>query len=505
MAPFHDLPCQLSHTQPASLLQTFPFLLILFACSAANLNALQGGVPPEKGKWNVLFIAVDDLRPELGCYGNKVVKSPNIDRLAERSLLLERAYCQQAVCSPSRLSMLTGRRPDAIGVWDLKTHFREKMPNAITLPQHFKNYGYRTRSVGKIFHGSGKPSQDPPSWSDPPLLDQVRDPRLRYALKRNLSGKGLKRSATESAGVPDSTYVDGVVCREALKMLDQMKNREQPFFLAVGFRKPHLPFCAPKKYWDLYDPNQIPAIRNPSHPDGAPEWAIRSWMELEGYTDIPKNGKLSREKQRELRHGYHACVSYIDHLVGRLLGRLEDLHLSRKTVVILWGDHGFHLGEQGLWTKANNYELSTRVPLLISIPGQTDRGIRSSSLVELLDLYPTLTDICGLPGTPGLQGTSLFPLVTNPEKKVKSAVVSQFPRSLSGKRHRGEGDIMGYALRTEHFRYVQWIDQKKDTLLAEELYDHRTDSGEMKNLLPQTGKHREIERLRNLLRETLSR
>ena len=293
MAPFHDLPFRLSRTQPASLLQTFSFLLIVFTCSAANLNALQAEVPPEKGKWNVLFIAVDDLRPELGCYGNKVVKSPNIDRLARRSLLLERAYCQQAVCSPSRLSMLTGRRPDAIGVWDLKTHFRERMPNAITLPQHFKNNGYRTRSVGKIFHGSGKPSQDPPSWSDPPLLDQVRDPRLRYALKRNLSGKGLKRSATESAGVPDSTYVDGVVCREALKMLDQMKNREQPFFLAVGFRKPHLPFCAPKKYWDLYDPNQIPAIRNASHPDGAPEWAIRSWMELEGYTDIPKNGNLS--------------------------------------------------------------------------------------------------------------------------------------------------------------------------------------------------------------------
>ena len=311
---------------------------------------------------NVLFIAVDDLRPALGCYGDRIAKTPNIDALASRGMVFSRAYCQLAVCCPSRLSLLTGLRPDTIRVWDLGTHFREARPDVVTLPQYFQHNGYVTQSLGKILHGSGKPSKDPPSWSVAPRFDSVRDPRVRYALPTNLQGKGLKRSASEAASVPDSTYIDGIVCDAALEALNELKQKRQPFFLAVGFRKPHLPFCAPQKYWDLYDRKQIPPPVSDRYPLDAPELATRSWMELEGYSDIPTDAPMSSAKMSELRHGYYACVSYVDALVGRVLEELKSLHLADNTVVVLWGDHGFHLGEQGLWTKANNYELSTRAP-----------------------------------------------------------------------------------------------------------------------------------------------
>ncbi|MBN2295295.1 MAG: sulfatase [Pirellulales bacterium] len=315
---------------------------------------------------NVLFLAIDDLRPALGCYGDKTALTPNIDRLASRGMVFNRAYCQQAVCSPSRLSLLSGLRPDTIRVWDLATHFREAVPDAVTLPQHFKNHGYHTLSIGKIFHGGGKPAKDPPSWSAEPQYDIVRNAKMRYALPKNLKGKKSKRSAAEAADVPDNAYIDGVVCDASIAALDELQKRDDPFFLAVGFRKPHLPFCAPRKYWDLYDRSKIPLPVTTEHPRGAPELAVRSWKELEGYTDIPEDGQLSLKKIRELRHGYYACVSYIDAQVGRLLDELDRRKLSKNTVIVLWGDHGYHLGEQGLWTKANNYEWSTRVPLIIA-------------------------------------------------------------------------------------------------------------------------------------------
>src|SRR6056297_722987 len=278
-------------------------IILLTCCFVAAVPVVRA---EEAKRSNVLFIAIDDLRPTLGCYGDPVAATPNIDRLANRGTLFHRAYCQQAVCSPSRLSLMTGRRPDTIRVWDLRAHFREAIPDVVTLPQHFKNHGYHTQSLGK------------------------------------------------------------------------------PFFLAVGFRKPHLPFCAPQKYWDLYDCAQIPLSVEDKHPQDAPELATRSWKELEGYTDVPDDGQLSADKIRELRHGYYACVSYVDALVGRLLDELEKLKLAENTVVVLWGDHGYHLGEQGLWTKANNYELSTRVPLLVAVPGQARTGVKSNALVEFV-------------------------------------------------------------------------------------------------------------------------
>lgn len=443
-----------------------------------------------KNRFNVLFIAIDDLRPALGCYGDKVAKTPNIDRLAKRSIVFNRAYCQQAVCSPSRLSMLTGLRPDTIQVWDLGTHFRKAQPNAVTLPQYFKNNGYSTQSIGKIFHGGGKPSQDPVSWSVKPQYDTTRNAKTRYALPKNLKGTGLKRSSSESADVSDDTYIDGIVANAAVKALREMSNREQPFFLAVGFRKPHLPFNAPKKYWDLYERNHIPMPGNARHPKEAPELATRSWMELEGYADIPKNGKLSDGKIRELRHGYYSCVSYIDAQVGRLLNALEQNEVAEKTIVMIYGDHGFHLGEQGLWTKANNFELSTRVPLILSLPNYP--GARSNALVELVDVYPSLCEAAELPIPHKLEGTSFLPVLKNPNKPWKSAVFSQYPRSLKGHRHSKHGDIMGYALRTKRYRYVEWQDWESKDIVGRELYDFKDDSFEISNIA-------EVEKNRHVL------
>ena len=452
--------------------------------------------PSAQSRPNVLFLAIDDLRPALGCYGDPVAISPNIDRLAARGVVFRRAYCQQAVCSPSRLSMLTGLRPDTIRVWDLSTHFREAVPDAVTLPQHFRQNGYVAVSIGKIFHGGGEPAKDPPSWSEPPIYDVTRDPNLRYALPENLTGKGLKRASTESADVSDETYVDGLVCCEALQALERLSKGDQPFFLAVGFRKPHLPFCAPKRYWDLYRRDAIPLPKPAGHPKDAPELAVRSWGELEGYTDVPNKGPLSTELVRRLRHGYYACVSYVDAQVGKLLDRLDELHLAENTIIVLWGDHGFHLGEQGLWTKANNFELSTRVPLIVAVPGRAGNGRGSSALVELLDVYPTLAEACGLDIPDALEGTSLCPLLDNPAASWRTFALSQYPRVYEGNRHRKNGDIMGYALRTARFRFVQWRENKTGKIVAEELYDHQCDPQETANLATQPEYTETMNRLR---------
>ena len=466
---------------------------LFFGLGGARVGADDASDPP-----HLLFIAIDDLRPALGCYGDVTALTPHIDRLAARGTRFMRAYCQEAVCCPSRLSLLTGKRPDSIQVWDLATHFRRAEPDIVTLPQHFRQSGYVTRSIGKIYHGSGKPSQDPPSWSEKPLYDVVRDPLLRYALIENRRGSGLKRSASESADVADKTYVDGLVCEAAIDALRDFATRKQPFFLGVGFRKPHLPFCAPRKYWDLYARADIPAPVSTDHPHGAPEWAVRSWKELEGYTDIPDDARMPTEKVQELIHGYYACVSFIDAQVGRLLDELDRLHLTSRTVIVLWSDHGFHLGEQGLWTKANNYELATRVPLILSVPGQ-DPGLQTDALVELVDLYPTLVDVCGLEMPDGLEGTSLKPLLDVPYRPWKRAVFSQYPRDRTKNRHQGHGEIMGYAVRTDRFRYVEWREWDSQQVIARELYDHATDPAEMRNVVHESGSTEAVQRLAQTL------
>jgi arylsulfatase A-like enzyme len=434
---------------------------------------------------NVLFLAVDDLRPELGCYGHPMVKSPNIDKLAKSGVTFDRTYCQQAVCGPTRASLLTGRRPDTTKVYDLKTHIRMTMPDVVTLQQHFKNNGYLSLGIGKLFHVN---LEDEPSYSEPHVYPKGQNYALESNQKmlkeggkvtqdtgNNAESTGTTRmraNATECAEVPDDTYIDGqtaVLGMEALqriagKAAAANEKERQPFFLGLGFRKPHLPFCAPKKYWDLYDRSKIP-LPYAEKPRNAPDIAFTTWGELRSYSDIPDVGPCDEAKTRELIHGYYACVSYVDAMIGRVIDELDRLNLRKDTVIILWGDHVWKLGEYSHWSKHTNFELDTHVPMIISDPDH-QKGVRVNALTEFVDIYPTLSELCGLPLPKGLEGTNMVPLLKNPKKKWKTAAFSQYPRP---------GNIMGYSMRTDRYRYTEWQDQKSGEVKFKELYDLKND------------------------------
>lgn len=449
-------------------------------------------VPP--GRLNVLFIAVDDLRPQLGCYGDSIAITPNIDRLAARGMVFNRAYCQQAVCAPSRASVLTGRRPDVTKVWDLKTHFRQALPNVVTLPQYFKEHGYDARAVGKIYHDP-KDAQDPISWSAPEVLSVTDEAGGKYALTENLESKhSWKAAATECADVPDSAYVDGKVRMAAVKAIQAMKDTS--FFLAVGFRRPHLPFSAPKRYWDLYKDVVIPMPSQPVPPKEVPQIALHDGVELRGYTDIPDVGPLSGEEIEQLRRGYYASISFVDAQIGHLLNELERQGLLDKTIIVLWSDHGFHLGELGLWCKTTNFELDTRVPLVISVPDALCRGEQTEAIVELVDLYPTLTDLAGLPTPRGVDGVSLMPLLARPGRSWKNTAFSQFPRPWM---YKNTPQVMGYSVRSVHYRYTEWRNVDDSALVATELYRYDGNGIETENLAGQPEYGRTLRKMRALL------
>jgi len=434
---------------------------------------------------NVLFIAVDDLRTELGCYGVPGIRSPSIDRLAERGTVFERAYCQQAVCSPSRTSLMTGLRPDSTRVFNLTTHFRDTVPDVVTLPQHFIDHGYFTQSVGKIYHGG---LDDAASWSEPPR----RAGRAMYALEENKNLVARKRAAAadkkfatpsqrynamtgpsyECADVPDNAYSDGAIADAAIDMLREAKEKEGPFFVAVGFYKPHLPFIAPKKYWDMYRREEIPAAPNPFLPKNAPKIALANWGELRAYEDIPRIGPLTEEKARLLKHGYYACVSYIDAQIGRVLEELDRLKLGDRTVIVLWGDHGWKLGEHAAWCKHTNFENDAHVPLICAAPRQKSPGSHTRALVEFVDIYPTLCELAGLPLPSHLEGTSFAPLLDSPERVWKEAAFSQYPRGRQ---------VMGYSMRTGRYRLTRWL-KPDGSEVAVELYDHHNDPQENENI-----------------------
>ncbi len=434
---------------------------------------------------NVLFIAVDDLRPELGCYGHPVVKSPHIDRLAARGTLFEYAYCQQAVCNPSRASLMTGLRPDTLQVYDLPTNFRKYQPDVVTVAQHFKDHGYYTEGIGKIYHLGHGNTDDPLSWSVvrrhelAPRFGPVGQEALqRQRAEWDAAGRDVSRARGlpwEAPDVPDADLTDGSIAEGAVRILREVQDR--PFFLAVGFLNPHLPFVAPKKYWDLYSEDDTRLASNPYPPKGAPPYATHSFGELRAYYGIPPQGPLSEEQARKMVHGYWAATSYIDACVGRLLDELDRLKLRDNTIVILWGDHGWFLGEHGMWCKHANYEEAARAPLIISVPGQQPG--KSAALVEFVDIYPTLAELCSLPVHDWLEGTSFRPLIENPELPWKKAAFHLYPRGIPG-----QGAGMGRAIRTERYRLVEWTVRGKDfTEFAEyELYDLETDPGENVNL-----------------------
>lgn len=440
------------------------FLAVLAACLARAA---------EPARLNVLFLVVDDLRTNLGCYGDPVAITPSIDALAARGVRFSHAYAQQAVCNPSRASVLTGRRPDTLRVWDLQTHFRQNLPDVVTLPQHFKYHGYHTEAIGKIFHDPPK-FRDAPSWSVPAQLDDTEGVRGKYASAENLQiyqpegKKGReKAAATDTADVPDNAYIDGRVADLAATRVRTLASQAQPFFLAVGFRRPHLPFSAPSRFWNQYDPEKLKTVPQPEPPRGAPAVALHDSAELRGYTDMPKLGPLTPAQITTLRHGYYAATSFTDSQIGRVLAALRESGAEKNTLIVLWSDHGYHLGEHGLWAKTTNYEVDTRVPLIIARPRESHPGASSSALTELLDVYPTLADLCGLPAPAGTEGRTLRPWLDDPAAPSRLAAFSQFPRPWT---YGDRPEVMGYAVRTATHRYVEWRRLGTREIVARELY-----------------------------------
>ncbi len=455
---------------------------------------------------NVLFIAVDDLRPQLGCYGDSTVISPYIDRLAERGVVFERAYVQQAVCGPSRASILSGLRPDATGVTVNATHLRERHPHLPLLPAHFKAHGFHTLALGKVHHwdADGEGSWSEPIWRPYGMGPSTREYLLPgnwtlvRQLEKTLVRKGkktpaldtVKGPAFESTDLINDVYPDSLTADAAVQALKRLKSSNQPFLLGVGFIKPHLPFACPKKYWDLYDPAKLPLAANATPPAAMPEIAYQDSEEMRQYHGTPPPGDPFPEQlARKLLHGYLACVSYMDAQVGRLLDTLDELGLSENTVIILWGDHGWHLGEQSIWGKSTNFEIATRAPLIIAAPGVAQPGGKARGLAEFVDIYPTLSELCGLPRPAHLQGASLVPQLKNPEAPGKTAAFSQFERP---------GKITGYSIRTERWRYTEWL-QPDGSRLAEELYDHESDPLETSNAASDTRHAAQIQDLRQRL------
>jgi arylsulfatase A-like enzyme len=500
--------------------------LALFGQTAWAQDAAKAG---NAKRPNVLFIAVDDLRPLLGCYGNKVVKTPHIDKLAATGTVFNRAYCQQAVCAPSRNSLLTGRRPDTIGIYDLQTYFRTKLPDVVTLPQHFKGNGYFTVRMGKIFHTGHGNSDDAPSWSvqsdqpkgvnrDPSDIDRgprgnrkpEQKPQAAPQARSDLhlaaqgEGPGAKAPARKSQppyampDVPDDQLGDGRIAGNAIAWMRELKDR--PFFLAVGFLKPHLPFVAPKRYWDLYDPAKFTLAEHRTIPAGAPPYASNGVGELRTYDGIPKQGPVSDEQARRLIHGYHAAVSYMDAQVGRVLDELDRLKLRDNTIIVLWGDHGFQLGEHGNWCKHNNYEKSTNAPLIVSAPHpegtRRTRGAKTDALTEFVDIYPSLCELAGLPLPHGLEGISFVPLLEDPNRAWKKAAFSQWPKRAQGRKTTG----MGHALRTGRYRFVEWTEQGKEGSEVE-LYDYQADPLESVNIAKRPENARLVAEMRKMLHD----
>lgn len=460
------------------------------------LVALVWALPAAAKRPNVLFIAVDDMKVELNCYGQKHVISPNIDRLAAQGTLFERAYCQQSVCNPSRASVMTGLRPDTLKVWDLPTHFRTHHPDVVTLPQLFMKNGYFAQGIGKIFHNWRQDDWkgDEVSWSVPSFLHYATHgadkPMVDGKLPPNLvSGK----RGSECRDVPDNAYYDGRIAEKAIDELRAIKQRRQPFFLAVGFWKPHLPFNAPKKYWDRYERKKVPLPKVLTPPKDVPAIAL---------TKDRIDGKRDRELLRELNHGHLAAMTYLDTQIGKVLNELDALGLRKNTIIVFWSDHGLHLGEHGLLRKTTVFDVDARVPMIVSAPG-LQGGQRTKSLVELLDIYPTLADLCDLKPLGKLEGKSLVPILKNPKATVKPVALTQTPRPNYP---RGKSPkIMGYSIRAERFRYTEWREFETGKVEATELYDHDNDPGETVNVAGAKTFSGELKRLGQLLGTTLGK
>ena len=439
---------------------------------------------------NVLLIIVDDLRPQLGAYGFDIMHTPNIDRLAGEGLLFRRAYAQWPVCGPSRASLLSGLRPDTTGIYNNGRRLDSSDAEVVSLPAHFRSNGYRTYSVGKVYHAR---NDDLEAWSEPPFNAAPNDDNWQgygsaetHELRLRLWEEALEEDpnallhqfnagAVERADLPDSDYRDGKIADMAVDVLRE--NAGQPFFAAVGFVKPHLPFAAPSRYWDLYDRAELRPAADSARPEGTTEIPY-IYSELESYRGIPSDDELTGEQALELIHGYYAAVSFVDAQVGKLLDELDRLGIRDNTIVALVGDHGFHLGEQGIWAKHSLFELSSHTPLIVSVPGRQAAGESTGALVELIDIYPSLVELAGLDPSPRFDGESFAPLMDDPDTPFKDAALSQYRHFLEPYR-----EIMGYSIRTDRHRFSLWRNTAREgAIFASELYELGVDGSESVNL-----------------------
>lgn len=445
-------------------------------------------------KPNVLLLLVDDLKPALGCYGDARAKTPHIDALAARGMRFELAYCNQAVCAPSRFTLMLGSHSTSTGLYGLGSQLRQVVPNAVTLPQYFHQHGYYTESLGKVFHIGHGNRGDPDSFSVPHFHDKV----IEYLEPDSTQGGKLTReeafftnqrlgqirslprgAAFEAPDVEDNQYADGRVAEETIRRLqaaEQRLQREQtPFFIVAGFVRPHLPFSAPKRYWDLHDPSQLPMPTFESLPDQSPAVAGKRGGEISNYAPVPRQGDLPEELKRELIHGYYASTSFVDAQIGKVIQELDRLQLSQSTIIVLWGDHGFHLGDLGIWTKHTNYEQANRIPILIAAPGTIQPGTRTKQPAESVDLFPTLAELAHLPPPEvpqPIDGVSLVPVLKDPSQRVRDHAYHAYPKRK-----------LGRAIRTERYRLVEWNKPQAPSTEAEiELYDYQIDPFETKNL-----------------------
>jgi iduronate 2-sulfatase len=497
-------------------LTSFIAVLTITAFSACNDSGNNEAERP-----NVIFISFDDLRPELGCYGNEEIKTPNLDKFANAGVTFLNTYCQAAVCQPSRASYMTGLRPDSVRSWHLGDHHRGAHPDIITMPQYFHDFGYHTVSLGKIFHNHvpdsisfDEPDLRPDEYKTADMIDrdaesfhyddEITETQRRLQEERIRRNPGVKLygggwgygTAVECFDAPDSEFYDGAQTDLALETIERLKDKDQPFFMALGYYRPHLPFVAPKKYWDLYQKDSISTATNPYLPVDAPVFAMNSMYELSACYDLsdivrhPAKGSLPDSIGRILKHGYYASVSYVDACFGKLIEGIKEKGLADNTIIVIIGDHGWKLGEHGSWCKQSNYEIDTRVPMIINAPDIRGAGEISERLTELVDVFPTLCELAEIEVPDYLQGTSMVPLLNNPEMEWKSAIFSQFHRrpriTPDGNRY------MGYGMRTDRYHYIEWYywdNEEKVPLdyVTSELYDHTDDPDENRNIALKPG------------------
>jgi arylsulfatase A-like enzyme len=461
-------------------------LVIALLLTAFHVNA---------EKPNILFIAVDDLRPELNCYGARSI-TPNIDRLAATGLRFDRAYCQQAVCGASRTSLMMGLYPEATEESTFHVDgWRKRWPDVITMNQHFRANNYTTIGMGKIYHGRSGPGVDPDNWTrwikvngkgyaNPESMNNLRE-KVSSTPDKKVVSRG---PVTESADVEDDVYTDGATATEGARQIKRLAKQKNPFFLAVGFTKPHLPFNAPTRYWDLYERDSFSLPDNLSYPPGYPIWAARQNSgEIGAYSDMPEGlipSEYPMDLNKRLLHGYHACVSYTDRNIGVLLDALEQAGVADNTIIVLWGDHGWKLGDHSGWCKHTNFECDARVPLLVRHPKLDGATGSTNALVELIDLYPTLCELCGIDTPPHVQGKSFVAVLQNPKAKHHDFAYSSYPHTIP----KVKTAVIGHSIRNQRYRYTEWWEKKTDKLVERVLTDLIADPGEETNLLPEQKK-----------------